>query len=100
MRRGTTSVLSFELPFSCDDIKSLSLVISQNDIVVLKKTLDQCEIQENTILAHLSQKDTLKLKGNQFAKVQIRALMNDGQAPASNIYEMYIEDILEDGVIE
>ena len=100
MRRGTTSTISFELPFSGDNIKSLRLVISQNDQVVITKTHEDCTINENTISAFLSQTDTLALKGNQFAKVQIRALMNDGQASASNIYEMFIEDILEDGVIE
>ena len=48
---------------------------------------------------HLTQEETLKLKANSIAEIQIRVRTNSGEALASNIIQVSTERILKDGEI-
>lgn len=100
MRRGTTPILTFDVPFAVDNVKALNIAFSQCGEVILEKELADCVIQETSLAVKLSQADTLKLKGWEYVDIQIRAVMQDDSATASDIIRTFVEDILKDGEIK
>ena len=100
MYRGTTPSLIFNLPIDPTTLTQAWITISQNNNVVINKTLAECQIQDTSIICSLSQQDTLLLQKRIDAQVQLRVLTEGGDALASPIYSVKVQDILKDGVIE
>ena len=98
MRRGSTPTNTFNLDI---DLRQAVIFVSyaQGDNVVVEKTGEDLTVEENKIIVHLSQEDTLAFKtGN--VLVQIRCVFPyTGDADASNIICTTAERILKDGVI-
>lgn len=101
MIRGTTPTLEFALPFEVDLIAEAYVTISQNQSVVIDKSLSELTRAGKTLTVKLSQEDTLKLQQSEFktAEVQIRVRMKSGDALASDIMRLYVGRILKEGVI-
>lgn len=100
MTRGTTPKLTFTLPFSTEDINLLYVTFSQEDgQVTLEKSTQDCELEDNKIVLHLSQEDTLSLTELLPTYIQIRIKTNSGEAIASNIIKTETRRILKDGTI-
>ncbi len=99
MIRGTTPTLTFELPDDIADINEIWVTISQNSMVIINKTLAECELNDNLLTVRLTQEETLKLQGDCLAKIQLRVRTTSGDAMASEIMEDHVYPILKGGVI-
>ena len=101
MIRGTTPTLEFTLPFEVDLIAEAYVTISQNQSVVIDKSLSELTCAGKTLTVKLSQEDTLKLQQSEFktAEIQVRVRTKVGEALASDIIAVYVGRILKDGVI-
>ena len=97
--RGTTPHVKITLPFDSSILDVAYISISQDDNVIIEKTLYDCIQDGNTLTVKLTQEDTLKLSSEARAEIQIRARDNDGNAIVSNIKTTYIYKINKDGVI-
>ena len=93
--RGTTPILTFDVDIDTTAINACYVTILGADEI--EKTGQDVALDEGTISVALTQEDTLKLTG--LVKMQIRAVMNDGAVVASNIVEIYAQDVLKDEVI-
>lgn len=100
MRRGTTPVLTFELPEAIT-ISALYITFQQNRQTVLEKGLTDVtyEQESGTITLPLSQEDTLLFSELEPVWVQIRLRDNLGNAVASEPMRVSVEEIFKDGVI-
>lgn len=103
MIRGTTPTLTFELPFSADQISEIWITIAQNKVPITTKSLQDISVDpenDKLISIELSQVETLKLCDRYKAQIQVRAKMSyDGNAIASEILEVPVASILKDGII-
>ena len=84
MRIGTTPTYTFELPFSHDILKKVEIVFAQREEIVLKKTLEDCECDKNTLTLKLSQSETFMFDDHPAIAVQIRALTKSGDVVSSD----------------
>ena len=102
MRRGSTPTNVF----TCNlDLTGATVFVtySQRGLNLVEKTGDDLTITATqtgcTVSLELSQEDTLKFRSGN-VMVQIRYVMSDGSADASNIIQTTADAILKDGVIE
>ena len=77
MYRGTTPTLTFTLPFEAATLDVLSIAFAQvvatrgkKPVVVLEKTLGDCELSGNVISLTLTEADTLSLNDKQHVEIQ------------------------------
>lgn len=99
MIRGTTPTLEFSLPFDTSEIAEAFVTLSQNDIVILDKALNDCKCNARKLSVRLTQEETLKLSCDCKTDIQIRVRTKAGDALASNITKVNTDRILKDGVI-
>ena len=99
MVRGTTPTLEFTLPFSTELLAEAYVTLSQNKKVVVDKSLEDCECNENRLSVKLTQEETLLLDSDHKTEIQIRARTNEDEALASDIITVSTDRILKDGVI-
>lgn len=106
MIRGTTPKHLFsELPFAADDVKQIWITYFQNGKDVLTKDItsveltDDPESETSTAAVQLSQQDTLLFTGGS-ATIQLRVLLNDDTALASNEVVIDVGRIIKNGPIE
>ena len=96
----------FDIGINTSDIAELWLTFAQYDSSseIFTKTKDDVTLEGTTVTVELSQEDTLSLnKSNIKEKVvyiQLRALLNNGEALASSIVEITVDHLLKEGVIE
>lgn len=95
---GTTPTKKFNLPIDLSDIKNFSVTFSQDEEVI-KKMKSDCTVEGNSIIAHLTQEDTLKLQEKKTVKVQIKLLFKDGNVLKTKIKSLYSGEILDKEVI-
>lgn len=99
MIRGTTPKLEFTIPFDTGQLAKAYITISQKGSIVIDKPLSEIICDGNVMSLHLTQEETLKLKADSIAEIQIRVRTNSGEALASNIIQVSTERILKDGEI-
>jgi hypothetical protein len=106
LKRGTTNTLVFDVGIDTKEISQLWLTFSHfenNDSEVFTKTIKDVILENTKINVNLSQEDTLSLNTHNMREtqdfIQLRALMKDGQALASNIVSVNVDKLLKDGVI-
>lgn len=99
MIRGTTQTLTFNLSETIDDIKALYITFNQNGKTVLEKTLNDVFVEGKHIVLPLKQEDTLAFLALKTVLIQLRIRDIDGNAYASKILKLYVDEILKDGVI-
>lgn len=99
MIRGTTPTLTFTLPFTVENVNVLYLAFSQDNTIILTKSLGDMQIQDNIATITLTQEETLLFQQNVGVEMQVRCKFNDGTAVASNIVRTSANRILQEGVI-
>ncbi len=99
MIRGTTPTLEFEMPFETNIIAEAFVTLSQNDVVVVDKQLQDCTCDTNKLSVRLTQEETLKLDCKCKTEIQVRVRTVEGEALASCIITVNTDRILKDGVI-
>ena len=98
MKRGTTCRHTFRTNV---DLTNATIYVSytQSKSIVIEKTNSDIIIQQRKVLVELSQEDTLCFKAGQTVSCQIRYVLEDGTADASNIITISVQDVLKDGEI-
>ena len=99
MRKGTTPVHTFTLPFDTAEIKCVRIVYEQNDQIRLVKETADVEMQGNVIRVQLSQEDTFHFECNTPAKVQVRTLGHGGTANTSEPICFFVYECLDNEVL-
>ena len=101
MIRGTTPKLTFNLPIDTSTLKNVYVTFADQDKnVLLEKETAECQLSDKSIAVKLTQEETLEFTGRQSVLVQLRMTDTAGEAFASKIYTVHVDDILKDGVIE
>lgn len=100
MRRGTTQPVQFSIPYKASEVEEGYVTFTQGGLIILDKSVndDDVTLEDGVIRFQLSQEDTLALPTGEIA-MQIRLLLNNGEAAASYAMETYVDDVLKDGVI-
>lgn len=95
--RGTTPTNTFNVNV---DLREATIYVSyaQRGRVVVEKTGHDLFVTETAIDTTLTQEETLRFRPGE-VRIQIRYVLSDGTADASNIIETTSEEILKDGVI-
>lgn len=99
MIRGTTPTISFELPFDFVLVEHIWLTITQRGKEIFTKNETDMTVDEHNISVKLTQEETLMLNDSEIVKIQVRVKTSAGDALASNIAIVPVEEILKDGVI-
>ena len=97
--RGTTPTLKFMLPFNPAIFTHFYITFSQDNKIVLEKTITDCIFTENSATIHLTQRDTLGFNAELKVAIQIRCKDQAGEAYASVPIVTSIKEILKDGEI-
>lgn len=103
MVRGSTPTFTFVIPFNVSQIKNLYVTTEQKvgtDVIQIEKSIDECELQGTKVSCRFTQEDTLKLKENKHANVQLRVLTHSDEALVSDVFEVAVNELLKEGVIE
>ena len=96
-RRGSTPTNVFNVNIDLTGA-TVFITYSQNNKVVIEKTGSDVTIESDKLTTTLSQTDTLALQSGR-TEIQIRYVMSNGTADASNIIVVDAQRILKDGVI-
>lgn len=97
--RGTTPTHLFTLPFDTALIKSIKITYAHNKIPVLIKQTEDCTLEDHTVTVRLTQEETLLFENNWVVEVQLRVLMNNGDAIRSKVYNISAGVLLDDEVL-
>jgi len=87
MRIGTTPTYYFTMPFDVSLISVCKITFSQYGVVRLEKGLQDCTIQENTLVLTLTQQETFLMQKGYDVEIQVRVLTTTGNALSSDIYK-------------
>lgn len=100
MYRGTTPTLVFNINTELDlnTISEVWVTFGLSPVKTYTKEDVEISDEDKTITLHLSQEETLKFNKHD-VPVQLRFLLDDGQAYASPIKSITVNDILQNGVI-
>lgn len=101
MYRGTTPTLCFTVMTILDLTKLKEVWVTLQNLVYERTyTGDEVRIDTDTkkMYVDMSQEETLSFSAGK-VDVQIRMLMNDGKAYATEIVTTTVEEVLRDGVI-
>ena len=99
MMQGTTPTHHFTLPFGTEMVAAARVIYAQNEKVVFKKELKDCQCVGNIISVKLTQEETLKLSFPKSVQIQLRILTLGGDALNSKIYTMCVEECLDKEVL-
>ena len=100
MRRGTTPTFTFTLPFDAELVKKAKVTIVQDAEKFVSISVYPDQFEGNEIKVTLSQEQTLQLSNKFPASVQLRVILERGEALASNIYRVFVEECLDDEVLQ
>lgn len=99
MRKGTTPTLTFKIPFEVSMLKNAKATFRQGDIQ-LEKKLGDFETTENTLTIRLTQEETFLFRSDTQIKVQLRVVTLNGDALASDIFNIFVSECLDNEVLE
>lgn len=99
--RGTTPVIKYR--FNVVDVSNIAVAYMtiKCRFATIERTLADAVIDtENNVLTwKLTQAETLSLRANDMADIQLRYKLSDGTAGGSQVYHVPVERILKEGVI-
>ncbi len=101
MIRGTTPTLIFKTPYTAEQIELGYVTFSRKGIVFMDIPFsdERVHIDDNSISVTFTQEDTLRFNSRAVYTVQLRILLEDNLAVASNIMTMPVDSILKNGII-
>ena len=107
MIRGTTQNLVFNIGINTEEVSQLWLTFSHSNkqnAELFTKSKEEVILEGTTLTVELDQEETLMLNEYNIKEkvvyIQLRALLDDGQALASNVVEMTVAHLLKGGVLE
>lgn len=93
--RGTNPIHYYETPYKAEDIVKISVTYRQNGKNIVKKTLEDCLMEENRIEVQLTQQETMQfVEGEALAQVKIRT--KDGEILRSLDHRIQILGIFDE----
>lgn len=98
MIRGTTPSFTFKLPFPVAALANAKLTIRQGETTLEKKLCD-CEAGENILAFKLTQEETFLFDCHSFVKVQLRVVTERGDALATGVYDVPVNQCLDGEVL-
>ena len=98
MRKGTTPVHVFNLPFHTEEIAVLKITYSQRGKILFEKRLDDCTLEGNTVTVPLSQEDTFKITENT-VEFQLRIKDKIGKVHATKVFKKFADECLDEEVL-
>lgn len=98
MVRGTTPQHTFRLPFGTEHVRKVRVLYAQYGLIVLTKEVDTFP-EEGSFTVQLTQEETLRFDASCLVEIQLRVLMDDGQAICSAIMRCSVGRCLESGVL-
>jgi len=99
MIKGTTPTHIFELPFDTGNLAEVLIVYAQKGEEVLRKVTEDVTFDGCKISLKLTQEETFLFDERKSVQIQVRALTNDGDALASQISVVRVEQCLCEEVI-
>lgn len=100
MRKGTTPIIEFTLPFSTDLVAKAKVIIKYKEDSKLTKYARAEDFDGNTIRVKLTQEETFLFDCNSYVKVLLRVLTTSGDPLVSDVYTEFIEECFDDEVLE
>ena len=107
MIRGSTQNLVFNIGINTEEVSQLWLTFSHSNRLnaeIFTKEINDVILDGASITVPLSQEETLALNEYNIKEksvyIQLRVLLDDGQALASSIVEITVEHLLKGGVLE
>ena len=98
--RGTTPTHTFTLPFDTGGIQALKVTYARDGEIVLTKEKANCVLEGDTVSVRLTQEETLLFDNRQLVQIQLRVLLENGDALCSDIYHCHTGMLLDDEVME
>ena len=101
MYRGTTPCLKLTLDTNLDlsKVKQLWVTLKNISVEITKTEADvNINSADKYIIVTLTQKETLSIIAGKVS-VQVRLLLDDGRAFATNVKQVVVNDILKGGVL-
>ena len=99
MVRGSAPTHTFTLPEDVGVIKRIIIVYAQDDVEILRKTEEDCEISGNTVSLKLDQEETLLFDFKKNMQIQMKAVTEEGTPLISNIMKRDVRKCLIDEVL-
>lgn len=99
MRKGTTPTHVFALGIDAELVKDLRVVYAQNGRTIVRRDLNSCTLNGGELTVKLTQGETLRFDANKMVNIQIRVLTTGGDALASDIIAVTVDDCLDNEVI-
>ena len=99
MKRGTTPVHKFFLPFSAELIKDVEITYQQTRRDVLVRRLADCTLDGDCIMTTLTQEETFSFAEGGVVDIQIRVITTRGDVLASDIFHVTSERCLSEEVL-
>lgn len=107
MIRATTPKQSFKFhDINPEEFKSILITYAQGDTIVLEKekgdlTFEEIGEDEHIAWFRMTQEEANLFRSNSSKKVsvQVRALTNENLALASNIHQVFVDEVLDDRVL-
>lgn len=101
MRRGTTPILNFKLPFVRDQVEVAYVTGVHRGETWIDKSIDDdgVEFIGNRITVHLTQEETLRLSLADNVRFQVRVRFKGGTVAASKVKYVAPKEILKGGII-
>ena len=98
MIRGSTPIHTFGTEI---DLRGAVVYVTykQDGVTIVEKTNKDMQITEHGVITMLSQAETLRFKANKPVEMQVRYVLPNGVADASNIVTGTVEEVLKGGVI-
>ena len=102
MIRGTTPKLIFKTPYTADQIQLGYITFARKSAVFMDIpfTDERVSVDDYSISLTFSQADTLRFNSRTVYEIQLRILLDEGIAVASNIMTMPVDSILKNGFIQ
>lgn len=100
MIRGSTPTHVFRLPINTELIKALRITYVQKQKTVLEKTEQDVTMDGTTISLRLTQEETLAFNAECRVKIQLKVLTVNEEVLASRITEVFVEQVLNEEVLE
>lgn len=97
--RGTTPTHVFTLPFETALVKAVKVTYVHDGATVLVKENQDCTMEGSTVTVKLTQEETLLFENNQLVQIQLRVLLQNGDALRSVVYHCHTGVLLDDEVM-
>ena len=100
MYRYTTETLVFELPIDTSDIVEAFITLYQSSTDTrLERSIDEMTKSGKELKVRLTQEETALFKAKNTCRVQLRVRDSLGNAYASRVFKIDVNDVMKEGVI-